>query len=52
MRNTAPSFPAALESFGRLKNDLKLYIYPYQKAPGEPRQILRVGKFCAVLLLR
>lgn len=28
-----------LESFGRLfKNDLKLYIYPYQKAPGEPVQ--------------
>jgi len=28
-----------LESFGRLfKNDLKLYIYPYQKSPGEPPQ--------------
>jgi hypothetical protein len=28
-----------LESFGRLfKNDLKLYVYPYQKAPGEPQQ--------------
>lgn len=28
-----------LESFGRLfKNDLKLYVYPYQKSPEEPLQ--------------
>ncbi len=28
-----------LESFGRLfKNDLRLYVYPYQKTPGEPPQ--------------
>ena len=30
-----------LESFGRLfKNDLKLYVYPYQKTAGEPSQTI------------
>ncbi len=30
-----------LESFGRLfKNELKLYIYPWQKTPGEPPQTI------------
>ena len=33
-----------LESFGRLLiNDLKLYVYPYQKAPGEPQQRQHIG---------
>jgi len=34
-----------LESFGRLfKNDLRLYVYPYQKAPGEPVETVKTFK--------